>query len=344
MKKLDYHLILSGTHLDKEFGSTKKEVVQDNLNNIYSINVVNKLDPPASMAVAMSKIIYEVTKIIQKTRPSIFFSYGDRYETFAAAIAAHQNNTVLMHAEGGDVTSGGTHDDNIRHAISKLAHFHFPTNKDSYKRLLSLGEEKWRVNLVGFTAIDLIKEKEYSNTIYLKSKYNLSSTNPVILFTQHPISNNFKNTEKEIDSSIRALKKIIKLYNAKCFLTYPNSDAGSMIIIKKLKKFASETKDIILTKSLGRKDYWGILSLALDPQYKIVCVGNSSSGIKETPSFYCPTVNIGSRQLGRLQGKNVINCSQNTNEIVHAIKRSLTDNKFLKLCKTSKNPYGIGNA
>ena len=77
-----------------------------------------------------------------------------------AVVAAHENNILIAHLEGGDITSGGTHDDNIRHAITKLSHLHFATNKRSFKKIIALGEEKWRICLSGFTALDLIKEKD----------------------------------------------------------------------------------------------------------------------------------------------------------------------------------------
>ena len=140
------------------------------------------------MAISVSKVIYKLTETIQKIKPDILIIHGDRFETLGAAIAGHENNIITAHIEGGDMTFGGTHDDNIRHAITKLAHIHYTTNKFSYRRVLSLGEEKSRVKLVGFTAIDLIKSKDYTKQDEILKKYNFNIEKPIFLFTMHPLS------------------------------------------------------------------------------------------------------------------------------------------------------------
>ena len=245
--------------------------------------------------------------------------------------------------EGGDVTSGGTHDDNIRHAITKLAHLHFPTNNISYKRLLLLGEEKWRVKMYGFTGLDLIKKKDFSKEAEIVKKYKLHKKQPILICTFHPLSSNITETKKETECSFRALKKILKEHDLKCIITYPNNDAGSNFILEKIKKFESIFNNVKLFKSLGRKDYWGLLNLNKS-KYRIICIGNSSSGIKESSAFNCPTVNIGVRQEGRIAGKNVIQAKADENDIYTSIMKCLTDQSFLKEIKSSSNPYGIGNA
>ncbi len=188
------------------------------------------------MAVSVSKVVLEMTKIIQKIKPTALVVYGDRYETFAASVAGHENNLIVAHIEGGDITNGGTHDDNLRHAITKLSHLHFPTNKLSYKKILSLGEETWRVNMVGFSALDLIKNNDFTKKNIIIKKYNLDKKEPIILFTLHPMSFSISKTKKEINSSTEALKKIIKLFKSRCIITFPNSDAGSEYILEKLRK------------------------------------------------------------------------------------------------------------
>ena len=126
-------------------------------------------------------------------------------------------------------------------------------------------------------------------------------------------------------------------------VTYPNNDAGSNEIITHIKKLQNKTKaNIFIVKSLGRYYYHGLLSLAKKKKHRIVCVGNSSSGLKETPAFCCPAVNIGSRQDGRLRGKNVIDTYHNAKSIVQATKKCLFDSQFRELCKNASNPYDGG--
>ena len=295
------------------------------------------------MAISVSKVIAKLTKTIQKVKPDILIIHGDRFETMGAAIAGHENNIITAHIEGGDMTYGGTHDDNIRHAITKLSHIHYTTNKHSYKRVLSLGEEKSRVKLVGFTALDLIKNKDYTKKEKILRKYNFNMHNPILLFTMHPLSFSFNKTKEEIQASLKALLKAIRKFNAYCIITYPNNDAGSEYILKSIKTFSNLNKNVRLYKSLGRKDYWGIMNL-FKLNFKVICIGNSSSGIKESSAFNCPTINIGNRQKGRLTGKNILHCVANEEKIFKAISKCFKDKSFLKECKTSGNPYGRGQA
>ena len=149
------------------------------------------------------------------------------------------------------MTFGGTHDDNIRHAITKLAHIHYTTNKFSYRRVLSLGEEKSRVKLVGFTAIDLIKSKDYTKQDEILKKYNFNIEKPIFLFTMHPLSFSLSTTKKEINASLNALSKAINKFNADCIITYPNNDAEGNS--KSIKSFNNSNKNVRLYKSLGAK-------------------------------------------------------------------------------------------
>ena len=340
---LKYSVVLSGSHVRKKSILNNSEVKLDNLKNIIKLDISNNFKESAKMAVSVSIVIKELTIIIQRIKPNILIIYGDRFETLGATIAGHENNIIIGHIEGGDKTFGGTHDDNIRHAITKLSHFHFTTNKDSYSRVLALGEEKWRVKNTGFPAIDLIKSKDYSDKDSIIQKYKLKKENPVLLFTLHPLSFSLDNTKQEIDACLKAILKSIKTFNTICIITYPNDDFGSKYIIQKIKLFKLKYKNVMLYRSLGRKDYWGVMNL-VHSNFKVVCIGNSSSGIKESTAFSCPAINIGNRQKGRLAGKNILHCSAEEYSIYNLIKKCIKDKAFIKQCKKFENPYGIGNA
>ena len=146
---LEYYLIVSGAHLDPSFGSTVEEIERD----VFTIHEKVDIGSGGSDLISTSEIIgtavIKLTKIIKKSKPDIFLVYADRYESFAAAIASSQTNTITAHVEGGDLTEGGALDDNVRHAMTKLSHLHYVTNSDSYNRVLSMGEEEWRTHLVG---------------------------------------------------------------------------------------------------------------------------------------------------------------------------------------------------
>ena len=234
--------------------------------------------------------------------PDFVVIYGDRFETFAAAIAATQNGIATVHIEGGDVTEGGALDDTVRHAITKLSHLHFTTNEEAAKRIKKLGEEKWRIKTVGLPNLDKVIEREFATLNEIETNLEIKIDKPIILFTQHSITTDIERTIPDIEASISALKHLAS-EGCSVLITYPNEDEGSKYIIERIERIIHP--NISVRPSLGRYFYHGVLGLQLDGLAQVVCVGNSSSGVKETPIFKCPAVNIGKRQDRRLSGENL---------------------------------------
>lgn len=342
--KLDYNLLVSGAHLDKNFGNTLDEIKNDGFEIFEEIKIEMVDQSNISTANAIGKGIILLTKSLEKIKPDFMLVYADRFEGFAATVAASQMNIPTAHIEGGDLTEGGALDDSVRHAMTKLSHLHFTTNYQSTNRILALGEEKWRVHTVGLPIIDLIYEKNYADEKYLVENLNLDLSRPIIILTQHPVTTEYNKARQQIKETLKAIAIIAKM-NVQIIITYPNNDVGSLDIIDEINKLKIKKNSYIkIYKSLGRFVYHGILGLVKDSKTKVVCLGNSSSGIKETPVFCCPCVNIGSRQKGRLRSNNVIDVSYNSYEIVKAVKYALEDNAFLLKCKEAKNPYFLGGA
>jgi len=270
--------------------------------------------------------------------------YADRFEGFAAIIAGTQMNVPTAHVEGGDLTEGGALDDSVRHAMTKLAHLHFTTNAQATNRILAMGEEPWRVHTVGFPAIDLIEEGRFASPAELRDAYGIDPSKPLIVFTQHSVTTEFDRAAEQIRPSLTALKRLAA-DGVQIIATYPNNDAGGRRIIAELERFAGEgVANLQLRRSLGRYNYHGLLALARNETARVACVGNSSSGIKETPAFACPTVNIGSRQDGRLRAENVIDATYDADAIYGAVRRCLDDAAFRAQCRAAPNPYWMGNA
>ena len=341
---LDYRLLVSGAHLDGNFGETKEEIQKDGFSICSEIKIDMGEDSMTSTANAIGSAVLSITNALDSIRPDLMVVYADRFEGFAAVIASTQMNIPTAHIEGGDLTEGGALDDSVRHAMSKLAHIHFTTNHQATNRILGMGEEPWRVHTVGFPAIDLISEDCYATETEILNKLPISTNRPIVLFTQHSVTTEFDLSATQLYPSISAIKKLAK-EGYQVVITYPNNDAGGQIIIQLLEELAAEKhENIIIRKSLGRYLYHGILALAKDHTKQIVCVGNSSSGIKETPAFGCPTVNIGSRQQGRLRGDNVIDANYNEYEIVNAVQKCIEDLDFREVCHNVENPYFMGGA
>ena len=343
-KNLDYSLIVSGAHLDNNFGNTLEEINQDGFDVYKEVKIDMDAGSLDSTVNAIGSGILSIGKTLSLLKPDIFVVYADRFEGLAAVIASTQMNIPTAHIEGGDLTEGGALDDSVRHAMTKLAHVHFTTNQQASNRLLSMGEESWRVHTAGFPAIDMISEGNYAVENEIVKDLGVDLTRPIILFTQHSVTTEFHKSKTQLKTSLEALKEAAKK-GVQCIITYPNNDAGGKQIIECLQELDEENlKNIIVRRSLGRYLYHGILGLALDRNKKIICMGNSSSGIKETPIFGCPTINIGSRQLARLRGDNVLDTEYSSPEILSAIEKCLSDESFREKCHNSENPYYVGGA
>jgi UDP-N-acetylglucosamine 2-epimerase (non-hydrolysing)/GDP/UDP-N,N'-diacetylbacillosamine 2-epimerase (hydrolysing) len=191
----------------------------------------------------------------------------------------------------------------------------------------------------------MIQEHNFADPEEIKSIYSLDLERPIVLFTQHSVTTEFELAGQQIAPSLEALLELSQ-QEIQIIVTYPNNDSGGRAIIKQIHNQLDKYLGINLQihQSLGRYSYHGILALAENTNYKVACVGNSSSGIKETPAFKCPTVNIGSRQQGRLRAENVIDANYNKEEIITAIHQCFDDTTFINRCNSTINPYGVGDA
>ena len=342
--ELDYILIISGAHIDENFGQTKEEILKDGFEIDSEVVLNTSCQESTFTPQAISSGIAGLAEILNEKKPDILLVYADRFEGFAAVIAGTQMNIPTAHIEGGDLTEGGALDDSVRHAMTKLSHLHFTTNEQATNRLLAMGEEPWRVTTVGLPALDLIKENDFANEKELRDKLRIGSHQSLILFTQHSVTTEDDQAIQQLNQSLNALKRISE-ENVRVIITYPNNDAGGSSIVKELEGFKeTANENVSIHKSLGRYTYHGVLALARSPIWKIACVGNSSSGIKETPAFGCPTVNIGTRQKSRLRGDNVIDVDYDSEKIYNAIRKCLFDDEFIEICKNTVNPYSKGYA
>ncbi len=300
-------------------------------------------ESPASTPRAIGQGVLALTDVYQALALDALVIYGDRFEAFAAMIAATQMGLATAHIEGGDLTQGGTLDDVVRHAMSKLAHLHFPTNAAAADRLRAMGEEDWRITTAGFPPIDLIRARDFAEQDEVVTKLGLDGREPVptVLFTLHPITTSPETARAEIAACMDALARAARDLGAQIILTHPNGDVGSAEIIAALEQFKADHPSTVLRKTLGRHLYHGVLDYC--GRHRGVCVGNSSSGLKETPAFHCPTVDIGPRQSGRLRGENVVHVPCEAEAIFTAIETALTDDAFRDRVRAAPNPYGQGN-
>ena len=249
-------------------------------------------------------------------------------------MSSYLRKIPIIHYEGGDVTEGGALDDNIRHAITKISNIHLTSNEDSLKRIIKMGEEKWRCSNVGYSQMYLIQNRKF-DLKDIKSKFFLDIDKPLILFTLHPIIKNKDKQIKEVDEIFKALEYLSKDYQI--IITYPNFDPGYQYIINKIINIKKKFKDIKVIKHLGKENYHSLLYY-IGKNKKGFCMGNSSSGIKEAIFYNCPSLNIGDRQKSRLKPENVKNVEADKKKIINKI------NNNFKNYKSHKNPYKLKRA
>ena len=337
---LELSLIVTGMHLSREFGYTVKEIEQDGFRIDATVDMLLSSDTGSAMARSVGIGIIGMVQAFEQLKPDIILMLGDRVEPLAAAIAGAYMNKPVAHIHGGDSSTGGL-DEYARHAITKLAHIHFPATKKSAERIIKMGEDEWRVHTVGSPALDSILDEELLPEEVLAKRlcpepvegFSLDSLRPIILVVQHPVTTDIDNAANQIRETLEAIVEL----NLQTFVIYPNADAGGRRMVEVIKRY--EKYPFIKTfKSIRHKEYLSLMKAAT------VMVGNSSSGIIEAPSLNLPVVNIGTRQQGRERAENVIDVEHNKEKIIQAVKKALTDEKFKKVVEKCHNPYGDGQA
>lgn len=331
--KFNVGLIVAGSHLEKKFGNTFNEIKKDNINVLAKIKVPLKTNSLIDSSEYSNLLQKEINKELKKIKTDIIFLSSDRFETFAFAVSAYLRKIPIIHYEGGDVTEGGALDDNLRHAITKLSNVHLTSNQFSMNRIIKMGEENWRCLNVGYSPLYSINFSKF-NCLKIMKQFALTPNRPFILFTLHPLVLEKNKFQKEINESFKALEKLHKL-KYQILITYPNFDPGYEAIINKIIRLKKKYKEIQVIKHLGKQNYHSLLYY-IGKVKNGACVGNSSSGIKESVIFNCPAINIGDRQKSRLKPFNVVDVVPENKQIANVIKHNLK----LKI-KSGKNPYKL---
>ena len=321
-KDLDYTLVATGAHLVESMGYTKNEILNDGFKIHYEIKMfTDQEDSGASMVRSFARVADQVTYCLEESKPDLILGGFDIGANLAVTIAGAHMNIPVAHIQGGEVT--GTIDESIRHAMTKFSHYHFTSNIDATERLIKLGEVPKNIFNVGCPSIDAIINT--NDDIEILTRYKLKENDYFILL-QHPVTSEIENSKEQIQITLSAIKKS----NINTLIILPNNDAGYSNIIKELKG-----SKIQFVESLKISEYINLLKRSTG------LIGNSSSGIHETSTFNIPTINIGSRQSGRLRPENVLDVGHNENEICSAIKKCKEiRNNGVKF----KNPYGDGKS
>ena len=331
-KSIETQIIVTGMHLSPKFGLTYREILEDGFKINKKVDIHLSNDSDSGIIKSMSIGLVGNSKTLDELKPDMILLLGDRFETFAGAIAAYIKRIPIAHMHGGETTEGAF-DEGVRHSITKMSFLHFVSTETYKKRVIQLGENPKRVFNVGAIGIDNIRTTRpiQKNTLEKHLKFKFGKKNIVVTFHPVTLENNTAETQ-----FLEILKTFDKFKNLNIIFTKPNADTNRCAIVKLIDNYVKKHNDKTISfDSLGRLKYLSILA-NVD-----AVVGNSSSGIIEAPSFGIPTVNIGDRQKGRVQAGSVIDCSPQYKSVLSALNKAFSK-KFVNHCKNIINPYGDG--
>ncbi|HDC4521356.1 MULTISPECIES: UDP-N-acetylglucosamine 2-epimerase [Enterobacter cloacae complex] len=331
---LELQVLVSGMHLSPEFGLTWQQIEEDGFKIDEKVEILLSSDSAIGVVKSIGLGLIGFADALARMKPDLIIILGDRYEAFAAAQAAMFLRIPIFHLHGGEITEGA-YDDAIRHAITKLSYLHGVSTEEYRTRVIQLGEEPNRVYNVGALGLEHLHRTNLLGLAELSKSLNFALDCPYFLVTYHPVTLAFESPKSSFEALLDALDEF-KEY--KIIITYPNSDDGGRQIIPILEQYAkNQAGRVFAIPSLGQLRYLSAL------KHSTMVIGNSSSGIIEAPSFGVPTINIGSRQNGRLAADSVFNCLPNKNAIVETIKAACQMKVKLNAVKID-NPYGEGDS
>ena len=326
---LELMLVAAGDHLSREKGLTIEEIIRDGFAIGAVVDHYANGERSGDIVGCLALATQRIGQILQQYRPQLLLLIGDRYELLAAASCAVVCRVPVAHIAGGESTQGVL-DEQVRHALTKISHLHFPSTRRHGWNIRLMGEEAWRIQVVGAPGVENILTGDYMLEDELQAAFGIDVHMPTILVTFHPETLIMGSLSWQIEELVAALREFPGYQQV---ITYPGAETGSQLIIQAWKDYAAVNDNVILCPSLGSRGYLGVMRTA-----KAV-VGNSSSGIIEAPSFHVPTINIGARQQGRVRAASVIDVGANAPEIETALRRALNDQTFIQGLAQVVNPY-----
>ena len=324
-------LIALGAHLSPEFGNTVGEIERDGFTVHERVECLLSSDTDVGMAKAIGVGVLGLADVFGRMRPDVLLLIADRFELLAPAAAAVALRIPIAHIEGGEVSEGAI-DDSIRNALTKLSHVHFTPTERARRRVIAMGEEEWRVHRTGAPSLDHLRRRTLPTRAETEARLGLSLAEPTVLAAIHPLTLS-RDTLVEADAFFAALARLPH----PIVFCFPNADAGGRALITRAQAFCATHPRARVFVNLNPVDYWALLKEVA------VMVGNSSSGIMETPALHVPTVNVGRRQQGRERARNIVDVPAEADAIIAAVERAL-DPAFRGSLDGMDNPYGDGHA
>lgn len=331
--RFQLRLLVGGAHFSENFGYTIDEIRNDKFSIAKELPFLVEDGKPSALVRSLAILQHEIGLWLAEDRPDFLMILGDRFELLPVVTAALIEGVPIAHISGGEVTEGAI-DNQVRHAITKMAHLHFPANEFYKSNLIKMGEEEWRICVSGEPGLDDILSMEYFSREELYQELSLPLDKPVMCVTFHSETIHNQITP---DFVTNLLSEICRQNNFHILATAANFDHCGLEINKELELLSGKFTNFTYRKSLGKKRYYSLM------RYAQCMIGNSSSGIVEAQSFGLPVLNVGKRQQGRLANPNVLNVEADISAVMQAIPLVMSDN-FKTNHIGKKNIYGNGDA
>lgn len=328
--ELQLSLIVTDQHVNPLFGETIREVARD-FEIAAAVNMEQTDGSPLARGKALGVCLNRMPDVLEGLRPDLLVLYGDRGEVLATAIAAIHLGIPIAHLQGGDLS--GNVDELMRHSITKLSHLHFPSTLESAERIRRMGEEDWRIHVVGDNHVDSIVAGDYTDAAIVRQLYGIGEDEKPIIVLQHPETTRCR--DHYVD--MREILEAALARGRRTIIVYPCSDQGYDGIVRAIREVAS-CPGVSVHHNIEASDFWGLLAISG------VMVGNSSAGLIETPYFNLPAINIGQRQVGRACSENVIHCEPSREAVAEALSMALDDPDFARTVAGCSRPFGDGLA
>jgi UDP-hydrolysing UDP-N-acetyl-D-glucosamine 2-epimerase len=328
---VDLKLIVLASHLSPEFGQTVREIEKDGFAIAARLECLLSSDTDVGMAKSIGLAVLSLADTLAVMRPDLILLIADRYEMLAPAAVALALRIPIAHIEGGEFSQGAI-DDAVRNALTKMSHIHFTSTENARNRVISMGEEPWRVHRAGAPSLDHLSKSKLLSQSEVESRLKIDLSRPTIVIAYHPVTL-LSDTNAEADEVFAVLAQL----RQQLVFCYPNADAGSRHLATRIRSFLTHRQDAYLFTNLPAVEYWSLL------RHAALFLGNSSSGIMETASFALPTVNIGMRQQGRERARNVIDVRATAADILNAVSKA-EGADFRASLEGMSNPYGDGCA
>ena len=328
-REWETQVLVTGTHLEAEFGATCQEIERDKIPVFAKIPILVPGDDAVAVSRTMARAIEGFAVYFSQERPDLLILLGDRTELLGIAAAAMNQQVPIAHIHGGELTQGAV-DDSVRHAITKMSCLHFASAEEYRRRIIQLGEEPERVFCTGALGVENILRQELLTREELQGAAEFPADREYAVVTFHPVTREEGTALFQVQELFAAMEQRKELFY---LITKANSDAGGRQINAYMEQRSAGQSNMKVVPSLGMKRYLSAV------KYAKFVLGNSSSGMIEAPALGVPTVNIGDRQQGRLMAKSIVNCEPDCAAILEAMDRALHMS-----AASGENPYGDGTA